>query len=159
MLLLKVRRVKRSGTDYCLSVPLSILPGLNADFDGDILNMIAIVDEAIQYMFRKFNPITRMIIARDTGLLNDYFSVTKSQKIDLYHFATCGAQENDTPETFPEDLLTKQPWEEEVVIHEQPELRLFMTPEELVTVPRMEDQKSTPLKPSAKLKKRFKIVS
>ena len=121
--------------------------------------MIAIVDEAIQYMFRKFNPITRMIIARDTGLLNDYFSVTKSQKIDLYHFATCGAQENDTPETFPEDLLTKQPWEEEVVIHEQPELRLFMTPEELVTVPRMEDQKSTPLKPSAKLKKRFKIVS
>ena len=24
MLLLKVRRVKRSGTDYCLSVPLSI---------------------------------------------------------------------------------------------------------------------------------------
>ena len=31
MLLLKVRKVKRSGTDYCLSVPLSILPGLNAD--------------------------------------------------------------------------------------------------------------------------------
>ena len=30
MLLLKVRKVKRSGTDYCLSVPLSILPGLNA---------------------------------------------------------------------------------------------------------------------------------
>ena len=52
----------------------------------DILNMIAIVDEAIRYMIRKFDPLTRMIIARDTGLLNDYFAVTKSQKIDLYHF-------------------------------------------------------------------------
>ena len=34
MLLLKVRKVKRSGTDYCLSVPLSILPGLNAPGSG-----------------------------------------------------------------------------------------------------------------------------
>ena len=39
-------------------------------------------------MFRKFDPITRMIIDRDSGLLNDYFAITKGQLIDLYHFAT-----------------------------------------------------------------------
>ena len=131
---------------------------LNADFDGDILNMIAIVDEAIRYMFRKFDPLSRMIIARDTGLLNDYFAVTKSQKIDLYHFATCGAQENDTPETFPDEILTKQDWENEVVVHEQPQLQLFMQKEDLTLVPRMEDSKKIPFKPSAKLKKRFAIA-
>ena len=41
MLLLKVRKVKRSGTDYCLSVPLSIdqLEGstLNYSNCGDLL--------------------------------------------------------------------------------------------------------------------------
>ena len=134
------------------------LPGLNADFDGDILNMIAIVDESIKYMFRKFDPLTRMIIARDTGLLNDYFAVTKSQKIDLYHFATMGAQENDTPETFPEEILTKQEWENEVAVHEQPQLELFMQPKDLVLIPRVEETHAKLLKPSAKLKKRFKIA-
>ena len=34
-------------------------------------------------------------------MLNDYFSITKGQLIDLNFFATLGAMENDTPETFP----------------------------------------------------------
>ena len=37
MLLMKVKQVKPDGSDYALSVPLSILPGLNADFDGDLV--------------------------------------------------------------------------------------------------------------------------
>lgn len=41
-----------------------------------------------------------MIISRDTGMLNDYFSITKGQLIDLNHFCTLGAMENDTEETF-----------------------------------------------------------
>ena len=100
MLLMKIRRVKPDGNDYCLSVPLSILPGLNADFDGDILNMIAIVDRALVQMFRKFDPVTRMIIDRDSGLLNDYFTIAKGQLIDLYYFCTIGETENDEVETF-----------------------------------------------------------
>ena len=42
-----------------------------------------------------------MIISRDTGLLNEYFSITKGQLIDLYYFATIGKMENDEPETYP----------------------------------------------------------
>lgn len=88
MLELKIRSVKKDPTDYTMSIPLSILPGLNADFDGDILNIIALVNEEMKYMFRKFDPIKRMIVSRDTGKLNSYFTITKSQKNDLYLFCT-----------------------------------------------------------------------
>ena len=55
---------------------------------GDILNMIAITTDELIHAFRKFDPVTRMIISRDSGLLNDYFAVTKGQLIDLYAFCT-----------------------------------------------------------------------
>ena len=35
MLLMHVRQIKADDSDYTMSVPLSILPGLNADFDGE----------------------------------------------------------------------------------------------------------------------------
>ena len=69
-------------------------------FDGDILNIIGIVDKAIAYMFRKFDPIKRMIISRDNGLLNDYFSIVKGQLIDLQVFCTIEGGENDRPQTY-----------------------------------------------------------
>ena len=78
------------------------LPGLNADFDGDILNIIGLMDRSLIYMFRKFDPIRRMIVDRDSGLLNSYFTINKGQLIDLYHFCTLGGSENDRPETWPE---------------------------------------------------------
>lgn len=87
MILMKVRNVKRGKDDYTLAVPLSILPGLNADFDGDILNMICILDDLMKHIFRKFDPVKNMIIGKDTGLINEYFNITKNQKIDLYQFA------------------------------------------------------------------------
>lgn len=89
MLLMKIRNVKRDDDDYTLSVGLSILPGLNADFDGDILNLFGIYQEEFKQLFRKFNPTERMIIDRATGFLNEYFALTKGQLIDLYNFATC----------------------------------------------------------------------
>lgn len=88
MLLMGIRNVKKSIDDYTLSVPLSVLPGLNADFDGDILNIIGMMTDELIHAFRKFDPVTRMIISRDNGLLNDYFTITKGQMIDLYYFCT-----------------------------------------------------------------------
>jgi hypothetical protein len=46
------------------------------------------MSEELKYAFRKFDPVTRMIISRDSGLLNEYFALTKGQMIDLYYFAT-----------------------------------------------------------------------
>ena len=88
ILLMKVRKVKKDVTDFTLSVPLSVLPGLNADFDGDILNIIGIMNKELEHAFRKFDPVTRMIISRDSGLLNPYFMIEKSQMIDFYNFCT-----------------------------------------------------------------------
>ena len=101
MLRLKVRDIHHSKSDYSLAVPLGILDGLNADFDGDILNIIALEGDAIARIFEKFNPIKRMIISRDTGLLNDYFATKKSQLIDVEYFSVMGKMENDATETFP----------------------------------------------------------
>lgn len=101
MLLMKIRDVISSDSDYNMATPLGILRGLNADFDGDILNIIAMVNQEIAHMFRKFDPIQRMIIARDTGLLNDYFNIEKSQLIDLNYFCTIVGTANDEVETYP----------------------------------------------------------
>ena len=51
--------------------------------------MICIIDPVIKDIFKKFDPIKYMIIGKDSGELNDYFTITKSQKIDLYYFSTC----------------------------------------------------------------------
>lgn len=101
MLLMKIRKVEKTSDTYSMAVPLEILPGLNADFDGDILNIVGMVDDSLTYMFRKFDPVKRMIISRDTGYVNELFAPTKGQKIDLYHFCTMGEKDNDVPETFP----------------------------------------------------------
>lgn len=64
------------------------------------MNIIGIESREIGYIFRKFSPVERMIISRDNGLLNDYFSIVKGQLIDLYYFCTIGEMENDQPEDF-----------------------------------------------------------
>ena len=61
---------------------------LTKKYLGDVLNMLAMINDEFVRMFRKFDPVKRMIISRDTGLLNPYFVIEKSQLIDLYHYAT-----------------------------------------------------------------------
>lgn len=57
-------------------------------FDGDILNIVGMMNDELIHAFRKFDPVTRMMISRDSGLLNDYFAIEKGQMIDLYYFCT-----------------------------------------------------------------------
>ena len=54
----------------------------------DILNIIGMMLDEFVHAFRKFDPVTRMIISRDNGFINDYFTIIKGQLIDLYYFAT-----------------------------------------------------------------------
>lgn len=65
------------------------------------MNIIGIVDPAIAYMFRKFNPIERMIISRTDGMINEYFTLTKGQLIDVNYFCTIGKSNNDEEPSFP----------------------------------------------------------
>lgn len=86
ILLMRVKTISRDPDDYTLGVPFFILPGLNADFDGDILNIIAMVNKEIAKSFSKFSPVTNMMISIDSGKLNEYFSLDKNQMIDLRNF-------------------------------------------------------------------------
>ena len=59
-------------------------------------------------MYRKYDPVTRMLTDRDSGLLNDYFVINKDQLINLVMFSTMGASPNDREETKSvEDVVWK----------------------------------------------------
>ena len=48
MLLMKIKNISKDPDNFTLGIPFFILPGLNADFDGDILNLIAMMNKDIQ---------------------------------------------------------------------------------------------------------------
>ena len=55
-----------------------------------------------------------MVISRDSGMLNDYFSITKGQLIDLYNFCNLNGSECDTEELWADSktgkhTITKRP--------------------------------------------------
>lgn len=123
MLLLRIRKIQRNDKSATLAVPLSILPGLNADFDGDILNMIAMFEDEIIRMFRNFDPIEKYIISRTTGMLDDKFAITKGQLIDLYHFATFDESEPvekvEDPDIFLPYVMEQKRKHEEMVYEKE----------------------------------------
>lgn len=69
---MKIRKVKKDSDDLTLAVPSAILPGLNADFDGDQLNNIGLNIKELETFFKGFDP-QNMIINR----------VNNSIKLDL----------------------------------------------------------------------------
>ena len=77
-------------TEYFMKIQSELYGDIqiNKKYLGDVLNMLAMINDEFVRMFRKFDPVKRMIISRDTGLLNPYFVIGKSQLIDFYHYAT-----------------------------------------------------------------------
>lgn len=86
MNLCHIRKIKTDMYDTTLSVNLSILPGLNADFDGDQLNITYLFDKNIKKMFLNFDPLNSMIVDKSTGKLNPYFAVQKQQLLAINGF-------------------------------------------------------------------------
>ena len=68
ILLLKIRNIKKDPDDMSLAIGSAILPGLNADFDGDVLNTMSIPLTELNELFENLSPIN-MIINRTTGSL------------------------------------------------------------------------------------------
>lgn len=57
---------------YTMAVPLQILPLLAADFDGDVLNILYIINQAFfQRSFEVFNPRNTQYISRNDGQFNN----------------------------------------------------------------------------------------
>lgn len=104
ILRLRIVYVKKPEEKETLMLPSSILRGLNADYDGDVLNLMALVTKEIQYLFRKFDPRRRYILSRTGEGLDPKFGLTSTDIVNLYHFATMEYPKADADEV-PDDML------------------------------------------------------
>lgn len=83
ILLMKIRRIKPDSDDMTLAIPSAILPGLNADFDGDELNSIALNLEELVEFFKGFNPMNMLINRTDETIKLD-ISSTENISIAIF---------------------------------------------------------------------------
>lgn len=86
MLRVHIRHIVSDFHFYGMKISLRILAGFNADFDGDVLNIIGLVNDTVKLLFAKFDPKLDMIISFENGYINPLFSVSKGCKSDLYSF-------------------------------------------------------------------------
>lgn len=88
ILCVKIKSIKKEfSEDFTMSLPLQILIILNADFDGDILNIISLKTKYLQKSYDKiFNPRKNLYISRNDGLFNNDLNLFKDQLIGLYEF-------------------------------------------------------------------------
>lgn len=87
-LCMRIKDVKKyDSNDYTMSLPLQILPVMNADFDGDIENTIPLKTKELEKSFNKyFNPRYNFFVSRNDGGFNSDMNLYKSQLIGLYEF-------------------------------------------------------------------------
>ena len=85
---MKIKSIKNQfSEDYTMSLPVQILNVMNADFDGDILNIVSLKTKKIENAYNKiFNQKYNMYISRNDGLFNSDFNLFKDQLIGLYEF-------------------------------------------------------------------------
>lgn len=90
-----IRQMRLVGInrDYSCSVPLQVLSGLNADFDGDTLNVLWINNKAtLEAAKNVFNPRYSGQISRNDGMFNDNVSHQTDTMICLNSFAFLGRE-------------------------------------------------------------------
>ena len=84
----KVKSIKRDYDDLTMSLSAQVLESLNADFDGDTLNIISIKSNEFKKAFRKvFDPRNTMFISKNTGYCTG--GLIKDQMIGFSNFFTC----------------------------------------------------------------------
>ena len=70
-----------------LSIP--VLGKLNADFDGDILNIYSLKTNDMKKKFSKYlDPTRSMFISRNDGFIDSQNFLKKDQLIGLHSFCT-----------------------------------------------------------------------
>ena len=85
--ILQMRVTDIHFNSYAMSLPLEILAGLNADFDGDTLNVMCIINLDFLYAcMRVFNPRYCGQISRNTGLFETNVSLQTNNLICLNSF-------------------------------------------------------------------------
>lgn len=75
---------------YVMKLPMRILVSLNADFDGDVLNILEIINDQIFIRSSQvYNPRNSFQISRNDGRFNDDFSYNKAVIINYNSAIQC----------------------------------------------------------------------
>ena len=86
---MRVKTVKRDYNDLSCSIPIQSLQSLNADFDGDVLNIVRLIGNEFTKEFgRIFDPHKAFLIDHNNGLFNSSFGLIKDEMINFYVWNT-----------------------------------------------------------------------
>jgi DNA-directed RNA polymerase beta' subunit len=72
---------------YVLRIPDTILGGLTADFDGDVLTIIGLVIPEMKKIFRMAATVEHMVTHKDSGLIRRETNVNSSCSVALYNLS------------------------------------------------------------------------
>ena len=82
--------------EYIMKVPLQILPLLEADFDGDVLNCLYIINRAFYERANQiFNPRNVFYISRNDGLFNNDVNHQKDTLVNATMLVSLGQKNYD----------------------------------------------------------------
>lgn len=85
--MMRVANVKEDIKDKTLTIPSNILIPLNADFDGDVLNVFRVIGEYFsKEMSRCMNPRYNLYISRLNGKVNMECVPFKDETSVFYQF-------------------------------------------------------------------------
>lgn len=84
---MRIAHVKPGVNDKTLTIPTSCLKAMNADFDGDILNIFRIFGSRFSKIFaRNMNPRYNLYISKMNGRVNKDTIPLKDEVIAFYSF-------------------------------------------------------------------------
>ena len=79
--------VKKDINDKTLTIPISIITPMNADFDGDLLNVFRIIGSDLQKRFEKnSNPRYNLFVSRLDGKANKEVAPSKDILVAFWGF-------------------------------------------------------------------------
>ena len=79
--------VKKDISDKTLTIPTNIIVPMNADFDGDLLNVFRIIGVDLQKRFEKnMNPRYNLFVSRANGKVNPEVAPTKDIAVSFWAF-------------------------------------------------------------------------
>ena len=87
VLYMKITAVKKDIHDYTLSIHNNVLSLMGADYDGDVLNVIVLIDEQFKTTFSKLSPVN-MLLDNNNGAFNTAISLERDQILGLYSLLT-----------------------------------------------------------------------
>lgn len=83
VLRLKIAHIKDDYDDMTLEISNNCLPSLSGDYDGDVLNIVALFNRRLVEAFECFSP-ARLLIHPNDGKFNKDFSLEKEQKLGIF---------------------------------------------------------------------------